>query len=87
MTGSWVMSCRSSFSTLSSPTHPEIRITGALDSLVLAMPVSALVNPGPAVTIATAGLRLILAQASAMKTAACSWRTSKMVTGEFSRNW
>ena len=72
MTGSWLMSWRSSFSTLSSPTQPAIRITGALESRALAIPERALVNPGPAVTMATAGLRVILAQASAMKTAACS---------------
>ena len=62
-------------------------MTGALDRRALAMPERALVKPGPAVTMATAGLRVILAQASAMKTAACSWRVSKMVIFEFSRNW
>ncbi len=87
MTGSWLMSWRSSFSALSRPTQPAIRTTGALESLALAIPESALVNPGPAVTMATAGFRVIRAQASAMKTAACSCRVSKRATGDPSRYW
>jgi len=85
MTGSWFISWRSSFSTLSSPTQPAIRITGAFDNRALAIPERAFVKPGPAVTRATAGFRVIRAQASAMKTAACSCRVSKMVTGDPSK--
>jgi hypothetical protein len=48
---------------------------------------SELVKPGPAVTKATAGCRVILPIASAMNTAACSCRVSTSVIGEFSRYW
>ena len=51
-----------------SPTQPAIRITGAFDNRALAIPERAFVKPGPAVTRATAGFRVIRAQASAIST-------------------
>ena len=71
----------------SSPTQPLMSTRGVLEKKALATPVRALVNPGPAVTMATAGLRVILPQASAMKSAACSWRVSNNVTDLPSRCW
>jgi hypothetical protein len=58
-----------------------------LEKLAFAMAESELVKPGPAVTKATAGWRVILPIASAMNTAACSCRVSTSVIGEFSRYW
>lgn len=72
ITGAWRMSCKSSFSTDSIPTQPEMSTRGELVSLALAMPVNALVKPGPAVTMAVPGFLVILPHASAMNTAACS---------------
>ncbi len=43
------------------------------------MPVSRLVQPGPAVTRHTPGSPLSCALAAAMLAAACSWRTSTCV--------
>ena len=56
--------------------RPAITIIGTASSMALAMPVTASVNPGPAVTAQTAGLPVRRAQASAMCAAACSWRVS-----------
>ena len=60
---------------------------GALEKRAFATAERAFVKPGPAVTMAIPGSRVILPHASAMKTAACSCRVSTSVTGESSRCW
>ena len=57
---------------------PEITSTGARETCALAMPVMALVIPGPAVTSATPSSPVSSACACAMWTAARSSRTSMM---------
>src|SRR5256885_4056373 len=59
-------------------TTPDSTSTGALETWALAMPVIALVTPGPAVTSATPSLPVNSAWACAMWTAARSSRTSMM---------
>jgi hypothetical protein len=46
--------------------------------MALAIPVTASVTPGPAVTAATPGCSVTLAHPSAAWVAACSWRKSTM---------
>jgi hypothetical protein len=58
MTGAWRMSWRSSFSIMLMPTQPEISTSGVPAIEALAIGVSALVKPGPAVTMATPGRRV-----------------------------
>ena len=55
---------------------PDSTSIGEFAYIALAMPVTASVTPGPAVTAATPGCSVTRAQPSAAWAAACSWRKS-----------
>ncbi len=68
------ISWNASLPIMGEPTCPEITTSGIESLYAVAMPVIALVAPGPEVTSATPTLPLTRAYASAAWTAACSWR-------------
>jgi len=72
----WFISCRAPFRSSRSGCLPQRTTSGALSRYAFAMPVRALVNPGPAVTRHTPGLPVYTDQAWAIMAAACSCRTS-----------
>ena len=59
-----------------SAARPPRTTSGEPLKLALAIALTPLVTPGPAVSAQTPGVRVAFAQPSAAKAAACSWRTS-----------
>lgn len=76
--GGWSISCSAPLPQRDWGARPPMTTTGEPLKWAVAMPLTPLVMPGPAVSTASPGLLVSLAVASAANTALCSWRTSRM---------
>ncbi len=76
--GTWSISCREPIPQRIAGARPPSTSIGERLAWAEAIALMALVTPGPAVRAATPGRRVTLAQPSAAKAAACSWRVSTM---------
>ena len=76
--GTWSISCSEPWPQRNAGARPPSTSIGELFWAAEAIALMPLVTPGPAVRAHTPGVRVTLAQPSAAKAAACSWRTSTM---------
>jgi hypothetical protein len=74
--GTWSISCNDPIPQRIAGARPPSTSIGEALACAPASALIPLVTPGPAVSAATPGLRVALAQPSAANAAVCSWRTS-----------
>ena len=76
--GTWSISCSEPWPQRNAGARPPSTSIGEPFCCAEAIALMPLVTPGPAVSAHTPTSRVALAQPSAAKAAACSWRTSTM---------